>query len=348
MPVDGVTGQCIAFTAAQILAMNIRNFGVRDRSNPTETRRQDENTMTRTFFVNWSSRYDFVELVLGRHKLWTDAGTVKLSRLVPDSNYGRHPTLTQILATRIEYIRGHGTAIEPANKLAEYPTAEIQVYYEHAPFAIRSDAGLSNERQRYVTISDSIRGEAEAYTLPGGAYKLTKAGGGGAHGTPAPINVSFMRPIERFTLWWEWLPYELISDGGALYKRLYYGKNSGGGVPDGIPMVGTVNSEIVEVESAGQEYAAGTLLLEGVERVKFRSPLALSGTDGWYVRCGFNYAFTPRGWLDIFHFDPGTPANSGYYRLSVDGTYYAVNAMPDNYGLFNVRNHNTELFNPNY
>lgn len=331
-------GYLIPFTAPQIAAMEIKTFGVRDGSHPTETRRVDENTMVRTFFVKWAERYNFVELVMGDSVLWTDSTgtpTVKLSRLIPDTKYGRHPTFQQIMATRIEYIKGHGVGIDDINQFPAYATgtgkAEVQVFYEQFPAAIQSDAGLASEKNRYTSRGQSAAVDAESFTMPGGAFKLTKLGGGGAHGSPVPINISFTRPVQRFTTTWHLLPNNLYISGGALFERLFVGTAG-----DGIPFVGCVNKEVVEFPSIGT-YQPGQLLLEGVDDRRITSPLAGSGLTGLRWDVSFKWAYTSRGWLDIWHFDPGTPANSGYYRLSVDGTYYAVNAMPDNKGLYNCR-----------
>lgn len=347
MPIHA-DGYLIPFTGAEVTAMQIETFEVRNGAHPTEARRRDESTMTRTFFVKWEERFHFVELVLGNSKTWVDTGTTKLSRLLPDSQFGRHPDSTQIMATRIEYIRGHGVGIDNAGQFPTYPKAEVQVFYEFAPFTAQSDAGLTSERQRFVTLGDTSRSEAEAFgPIPGGAFKYTNAGATGFHGKPAPYNFSIVRAVERFTLWWEFLPWDLVSTNGALFTRLYYGENDGGGDPDGVPLIGTVNSEQLDLPSIARTYDPGTLLLESTELVKIRSPLAESGTTGLRARVGLNYAFAPRGWLDFWVYDPATPANSALYRLSNAGTYHAVNAVPDYDGLYCVRDH-AKIFDPNY
>lgn len=347
MPVHD-DGYLRPFSPDEVAAMEIETFEVRNGDHPTETRKVDDNTMTRTFFTKWDQRFNFVEHVLGRSVTWDSGGTTKLSRLLPDSTFGRHPEFTQIMADRIEYIKGHGYGTDNIGQFPEYEKAKIQVFYSHAPYVIQSDAGTTNETQRFVYIGAETESESEAFTLPGGCFKFTTAGGTGAHGKPVPYNVSIVRPIERFTLWWDDLPFDLLSSDGALYKRLYFGQNSGfGGLPDGIPFIGCANSALLDVPSAGQKYNAGQLLLEGVRRVKEKSPLAAAGTSGWRYRVGFKFAFTPRGWLDLIFFNPATPADSDYCRVSNDGVHYAVGAMPDKKGLYNVRDMST-LFDPNY
>jgi hypothetical protein len=336
-------GYLIPFTPTEITNMVIKSCDVRTGNHPTETRRVDENTMVRTFFVKWTERYNFVELVLGNSVVWTDVTgtpTVKLSRLLPDPTYGRHPTFPQIIATRIEYLKGHGASTEDIAKFPSYtvrPTdcCEAQVFYEHAPWAIQSDAGVSTEKDRYTSRSPTSTSDAEAFTLPGAVFKYVVSGGGAPHSTPVPFNVSFVRPVQRFTMTWHMIPNELYSVNGALFERLYRGISG-----DGIGWIGTVSKEDLVLPGLGT-YPAGSLLLEGVEERRIISPLAASGLNGglrWDI--GFKLAFTPRLWTDLFYFDPATPANSGYYRVTNNGTYYAVNAIPDKVGLYNLRDFN--------
>jgi len=336
MPV-AENGSLREFTQAEIDAMEIETFGVRDQSMAVESRRVDENVMTRPWFCKWESRYDFVELVLGDSKLWTDAGTTKLSRLVPNSIYGRHPFSTQIMATRIDEIRPHGAATELGGRFPIVPKAEIRVYYEHVPFAIRSDSGLSTERQRYTSRGNAMT-DVETFTLPGGTFKYARAGGGVPNGVPVPFNVSFTRPVRRFQMTWHMLPNDLYETDGALFRRLYLGTG------DGIPWLGTVNKEPITFPGLGN-YTAGQLLLEGVDDRSLKSPLAATGLAALRWDVTFKFAYSPRGWLNLFYHDSGTPANSGYYPVSVDGVVYTPATLPDNYGLFNCRDHN-DLWNP--
>jgi hypothetical protein len=290
--------------------------------------------------VKWTERFNFVELVLGDSRLWDDAGTWKISRLNPDGTFGRHPDSQQIIATRIDEIKGHGVGADNAAQFPTYSKAFITVFYEHVPFDIKSDAGLASERERHTSRPSSTSSEVEAFTLPGGNFKFTTAGGAGAHGKVVPFNVSVTRPVRRIPMTWHMLPNALCETGGALHERLYVGVGG-----DGVPWQGTVNSAPLVLAGLGT-FPAGTLLLEGVEDKFLRSPVrATSLSLGTRVDMTFKFAYSPRGWLDLFYFDPVTPANSGWHRVSVDGTHYAVAAMPDGKGLYNVRDF-TDLWNP--
>ncbi len=339
MPINQETGALRPFNPAEISTMQIETFGVRDRTHPVESRRVDENVMTRIFFVKWSERFKFIELVLGDSRLYTDAATntTKLSRLMPNDNFGKHPSSLQIIATRIDDIRGHGVGTDNVNQFPEYPKAMVTVFYEQANFAIQTDAGLESEKNRFTSRGASST-EVEAFTLPGSAFKYSQAVGNGAHGLPVPFNISFTRPVRRFEMTWHMLPNALYETNGALFRRLYLGTG------DGIPWLGTVNKEPIAFPALGN-YDAGQLLLEGVADRQLKSPLVATGLDSLKWDVTFKFAYTPRGWLDLFYFDPVTPAASDYYRCSVDGVHYSVSAMPDKKGLYNVRDFN-DLWSP--
>lgn len=348
MPIDPVTLQLIPFTTAQVAAMAIDTFGVRDRSIAVESRRIDENVMTRPFFCKWSERYNFITHLLGDVKLYTDftdpmSPVTKLSRLLPDSALGRHPVHAQIAATHIEDIRPHPLPVDDSNKFPDAAEAMVTVAYAQARWEMKNDAfieSVGSEKWRYTSRTPTSQAEAEAFTLPGACFKYTKFGGGAPHGVPVPFNVSFVRPVVRFGITWHLLPNELYMDPtGALFRRLYVGTG------DGIPWIGTVNKQDLLLPGLGT-WPAGKLLLEGIDDRAILSPLGASDyATGMRWDVTFKFAYTPRGWLDLFFFDPVTPANSDYYRVSNDGAFYTVAAMPDKTGLYNVRDH-VELWNP--
>ena len=338
----GEDGYIVVYTAEQKTAMNIRTFDVRSGGHPTETRKQDEITMTRTFLVTWAQRYAFCNMVVGDSQVWFDsvAGENKLVRVLPDADWGRHPTDDQIIATQILSIRGHGAGVDDEDNMPAYTDAEIEVQYEYIPFALGSQSAppAQSELDRFVMLEDVMDVQPEVFgPLPGGTFKATRSGGGGLSGQQAPYNMSVTRAVTRFVVWWKFIPWELYQNQGALFERLNYGDTADTAQ---IPYIGTVNSHEITFSSFEHTYPAGTLLLEGVKVRKVRSPLAESGVAGLRADVGLSLAFAPRGWLDLYLLDPATPSNSGYYRMSANGTYYAVADMPDNNGLYNVRNFN--------
>jgi len=331
-------GSLRAFTGPEVTAMQIETAGVRERIHPIESRRVNDNVMTRPFFVKWSERFNFIEHVLGDSKLWVDTGPVtKLSRLLPDSTFGRHPDSTQIIADYIEDIRGHPVGIDNVGQFPTYSKALITVHYSQAGFTLSTDAGTTTERDRFTTREPTGQSDIEAFTLPGGAFKFVKAGP--VVVAPVPFNISFTRPVRRFSLTWCYLPNDLYTTNGALFRRLYQGTG------DGIPWLGTVNKNDLVITSLGT-YPAGTLLLEKVSDRLLKSPLSAVSLASLKWDVTFDFAYTPRGWNNLFFWDPSTPANSDYYLVTNDGNFYAPSAVPDKTSLYNVRAHE-DLWNPN-
>jgi hypothetical protein len=334
MPLNA-DGSLRAWNAAEVAAMEIETIGVRDRSMAVESRRIDENVMTRPFFVKWSQRFNFMNLCLGDESLYTAGGVTKLSRLLPDSRFGRHTTQTQIAATHVEDVSPHPVPTEDADRFPTATKAKVVIAYAHARWDMRTDAAsvIGGEITRFVSRSQMSRSQFQAFTLPGGAFKYTTAGGGIPHGTLVPQNVSFQRPIQRFDVTWHHLPYALYNTG-ALWTRLYAGTG------DGIPWLGTVNDRAL-VNSDWGTYAGGTLLLEDVEERLYVSPLGASAhPDGLRWDITFKFAFAPRGWLSLFLFDPAIPGASGWYAVSCNGTFYTPLTIPDGQGLYNTRDFN--------
>ncbi len=343
-------GSLRLFTAPEISAMEIETFRIRDGSHPTETFKWDGRGMTRTFFCKWTERYNFAELVLGNEKLfnhWLDEyhtfAEKRLSRILPDVTYGRHPSYPQIMATRIEEMRGHGAGVDDGDGMPAYSKAEVTVYYEFWPMKIGSPNATParQEMDRFIRLDGSIRGESEVFgPLPGGSLKATRSGGGGLSGVPMPYSFSITRPVEKFAAVWTKLPYELITDTGALFQRLNFGDPadvSATPFREQRGYRGAVNTHTVEFGSLGRSYPPGTLLLEDVDFTDHVSPLGENELAGKRADASFRFAFAPLGWLSLFVYDPGTPANSGYYTASVDGTYYPPSTFPDNNGLYFCR-----------
>lgn len=331
------------FTAAEIAAMNIRTFDVRHGNHPTETREVDQNTMTRTFLVDWDERFNFVEHVIGRSKTFDDTGVRRISRLLPNIRVGRHPDLPGIVATKITSMKGAGgPGIDDINGMPAYPDAEVTVFYEQVPYRLRTDSlSLGDERRRYVWMNSPEASEIQRFgPLPGGMYKYVTAGGGAPMGDPVASGQTVFRPVQRFVIWWENLPFDVYATGGGLLNRLFFGNVTGGVTTLAPGYIGTVNSVEFAI-TALCAFPTESLLLEKVTPILQRSPLAADDFDGCQWRIGFHFAFSPISWLTILHPNLGT-----FELVTRDGVYYAAGAMPDNNSIFNLRDHNL-LFNVN-
>lgn len=364
MPVDPVTGQCIPFTPAQIAAMKIQTFKVRDQSHPTEERLVGASTMQRTFLVDWFQRYDFFELVLGNVSTYTlppsaGAGTIGLSRLLPDPTYGRAPDyppylLNEIIAMKIASCKGFGKNLgEDTSGMPYYTKAEVVVDYELVPWNLLTDAQTlltgAGEYSRYNIWPTEGDSDAEFTTMPGGCLHWIVQGGSTTLGLGLPIphmrpitfNIGKVTPTQKRTWTWVRIPASGYYPGSPLHTRLFYGNsydgNPPGSAPYTVPFIGSVNSKPVG------GYQPGTLLLESVGEVLKRDVL---GSD-WVYDLKFHWNFRPTGWLFLPYFDPstlpdGSPANpgaNGYYFFGKGNQYYDATNIPDDYGLYNSRDH---------
>jgi hypothetical protein len=355
MPLDIATGKLIPYTDAEIAAMNIRTFDVRNGGHPVHTREVDQNTMSRTFLVDWNAKERFVSLVMGDSVIWTDtrgpSPVKKLSRQLPHALYGRHPgSGVDLVATKIDEMRGHGVGRDDTLGMPQYEDAEIRVFYEQPTYRLEDDAqSAGDEVRRFISPPNSTQGELETYgPLSGGTFQYTTPLGAPPAGVQIPYGVSTVKPIERFAVTWHNCPWELYNETGAVFGRAKLGdKIPGPNTPDGIPYEGTVNSQDMFLTGIRRNYPAGTLLLERVEAILHRRQQCYVGIGGLMYDFVFHWAYRPQGWLNLPLWNPRNPAQSGHYAVSVDGTFYNPGALPDYTGLFNCRDHNY-LFDPDY
>jgi hypothetical protein len=341
VPVQLPEGFLRSFTDAEKAAMEIETLGVRDGSHGRRTREVDQNTEVRTYRIKADQFDNFTELVCGRSVLWDDAGTIKLSRLLPAFPFGRDLD-GNFVATKIPDTRGRPFGTEDGNRRVVYDKTEVDVFYEQAPYTILLDAQIASERDRYVWMGDVAETESEPIgPLAMGFYKYVRAGGGASpHGDPVPFGVSVFRQVQRFTIWHGNLPYNWYKNGGPLWNRIFFGEKVAG-VPDGVSYLGAVNSTELAIADVGT-WGEGKLLLEKVIPIPERHQRGLSGTAGRQWRIGFRFAYAARGWLNLVHPQIGT-----WEQVANDGAFHAVAAMPDFVGLYNVRDF-ANLFSANY
>ncbi len=343
MPVDDLSGQLRAFTNQEVNDMNIRTAGVRDQSHGAETRELDQSTMRKSFFVAWESRFDFCELCIGTEKLWDDGGKTRLSRLIPDAQYGRHtdPYRDNIVATKIESIKGaNGAGVDDIDGNVEYPDARIDVFYELVKYEQAADGSVytstsgvaDSEVERYVYY-DGADGDVEVYSMPGGGMHYIVEGGTAAgvpepHLRPLPFNVNINRPLEKFSYVWERLPEAAFAATSNLFRRIYTGEGSEGSY------MGRINS----VKFFGRE--VGTVMFLGV-----KPELLLSQTgDGKRWRLKYNFLFAPSGHTWLRYFDP-TGARSDYYFVGNGSVHHTADSLPDNYSIVTGAADLNNLFN---
>ncbi len=321
MPVDPDTGMLRPFNDDEIDAMQIRTFGVRDQSHGEETRRIGENTMRKSFFVKWAERFNFVELVCGDQKTYVQSGFTKLSRLLPDELYGSHPDYPDLVATRIDDIRGaNGPGVDDEFGTVEYPDARVDVFYEHVPYDLRTDEDVELEGSEFIryTYFGGSTGNVQNISIPGGAMRYWRGPGEGTavpHGTPVPYGVSINRAEEEFTWNWVQLPYDAFEAGSNLYERVY------GTVEGDLPFIGCVNNSPIF------NRAVGTVMFAGVTAKLERAHTAVG--NRWSLE--YKFAYSSFGWNWLYYPDP-SGVNSGWYNVN-NKEYQEADVLDDHRSL---------------
>ena len=318
-------------------------LGVTDGSSPRESFSPDASTVGQRFRVKFDERFDSVVWFLGYAQLATSGGpgttVIRLERLTPkphyDSSTSTGTALPGFYATSVPEVTHHKAAAKNTNlagagegSRARYEESLLAVTYEHVPFAVLEDGAVTaaEEWRRYVWVKD-VQVTTETLSLPAGSRRYVESDGTGPAGvdpSPIPYGKVIYIPITRYLLSWELLPADLYSVGTttptAWQKRVF------GWPADAIkPLIGRVSSE------DWLSWPAGTLLLEGVKPIQKRHP-----TVGLSWTFEVMYAHNPVGWLNAYYHATTTGTSGWYFAASYPYTYYAVSAVPDDYGLFNV------------
>lgn len=340
-------GYLIPFTSAEITAMNIRTFDIRYGAHPIITREVDQNTVVRKYLVDWDSREDFCELVIGRSVLWVDGATTKLSRLLPDDFYGRYPPSLspgQIVATKILDLRGHAAGIDNIAGEPAYTDAEVTVFYEQATYLLRDDATAANdERNRFLSLGPNIPVESEAIgPIAHGIYKYVRsdASAPDGHGDAVPFGVMRQRAVEKFSLFWHDVPWDVYSSAGPLWNRIHKGNVTGGVTTLAGGYLGTVNNLTLDITGIGA-WLPETILFDRAEPILERGPLPGTDFEGLRLKIRFDFLFCRQGWLDLLH-----PVHGTFMQVANDGAHHALGGMPDDVGLYRLRDLNL-LFDVN-
>ena len=238
MPIDPTTNLCVPFMPAEVSAMQIETQGVRDGSHPQETREKGTNTMRREFLVLWAERYRFCELVLGNTSLFTTAGGGEIRLATPaPQKYGRHPKKPQIVATKIDSMKGHKLIDEDADGMPGYEKCRVNVLYEHVPYNLHEDdeiTAASSSATPSSPATDPSGSETEYTTMPGSIMNYVgedaERRGPSARSAaqvPIPFNIGFITTTQerKFTL--VMLPEKAWGPGTALHDRIFSGEDDG-------------------------------------------------------------------------------------------------------------------------
>jgi hypothetical protein len=308
----------------------VEEIGVRDGSSPVESFEVNGSTAERRFRVAWDYRNQFVWWMLGYAETWDDAGTLRLSRLLPQA----HPFYADLVATKCTRISGFkftgnevadvgGVYQFPADgtQIATYSKADVTIQYNHVVYERVDDGDITTEFDRYVIRGDVTPG-ADYLQVPGAAFKYYRSSGTTSpDGVPVAFNGGRIIPTERFTLTWHRLPENVWTPDSGLYDYVYgLGAYTSGGA------YGAIN------KTEFYDRPAGTVLLEAVRPILLRDPFG-TGLE-WDLE--YTFAYNPRGWNYLYFYDLGG-TNSGWYHVSSSGDYEAPGSVTDNRSIYNER-----------
>jgi len=314
----------------EINLWGVTEQGVRDGSSPVDRLEINASSSERVFRCNWDYRANFIQWMLGYGETWDDAGTTRLSRLLPQV----HPYYPDLIATKVTQVKGFkwtgnevpdvgGAYSYTDQQLSRFDKAEVTVLYEHRTFDLAEDVviydGLT-EFDRYVVRGD-VQPGAEYLQLPGAALKYKRSSGSSApNDFPIPFSPGKILPQERFTLTWHRVPENVWTPDSGLYDYVY-GLNAYAGVP----AYGAIN------KTTFYGRPPGTVLLENLRPILLRSPLGI----GWEYDIEYHFAFNPRGWNYLYHWDPAGTASGWYFVTS--GSYEAPGSVTNDKSIYNER-----------
>jgi hypothetical protein len=318
---------------SEIDAMEVVELGARDGSSPVESFEINGSTAERTFRVNWASRNAFVWWMLGYAETWDDAGTTRLSRLLPQA-HPLYPDLVATKCTRIKGFKWNGNEVADVGGVYQFPVdgsqistfakADVTIRYDHVTYERVEDADI------YATLTEFdrfvVRGEvtpgADYLQLPGAAFKYYRSSGTTApDGFAVPFNSGRIIPTERFVLTWHRLPENVWTPDSGLSAFVY-----GTGAYSSGAALGSVN------KTTFYDRPPGTVLLESVRPILLRDPFG-TGVE-WDIE--YTFAYSPKGWNFLYFYDySGT--NSGWYHVSSSGDYEAPGSVTDNRSIYNER-----------
>jgi hypothetical protein len=325
MPLNG-DGSLRPYNAAEISAFNLRWRGVRDGSTPTLSFEVNANRAEATCLVAWGQWQSFVVYAVGTSVVWDDAGTDRLSRLLPLRFPGR-PGLVCTKVTRITGSKFLGTV--DADGLPEYKDAEISLLFETPGYrVVEDDDVVGGEYERFVEVGPAAT-TVETISTYGGSLKFRRDPAlpdpaALPNDIPVPFNtVNKMVMEETFGVTWWRVPEDLVAEGSAWQQRLY-----GTGDQDSVGLVGCTNTE----EIFGKP--VGTVLLTGARRIRDKSPV---GDGTFEYRVEFEFKHRPSGWNWLWFASPLFPDVNNFYMVSSTGGFATADAVNDGASLYNAR-----------
>lgn len=320
-------GSIREFTGSEIAAMEIETTDVRQGGFPTHTASPREGVTTKaTYFCKYDQYEAFKAYMLGAAVGYTDAGDLKISRLLPQA----WPDKPRIACVEVNPATGHVLVDDSDDDLPvpQYERMKVAVTFQSLPYDLRTDADTTSETQRYVQVMPSTS-EIQYLNLPGGTMVYKPSSGSAVpNNKPIPYGVGFPIPTLNIARKWHRVPWNCWGEGTPLYGRVF------GDIQAGTkPFAGTCNVD----ELFG--YPAGYLLYVGVEEEIDYDPLGdelcWNLTHKWIAR-----TVAPHNWLYFYSTLAADAASNGWYLAVKKGASYStIELLPDETSLFNGRQH---------
>lgn len=329
-----------------------QELGTRDGSARVDFFGMGANGSSREIWCPWVDRYKVARAILGYSQLAKEnaldpteiTGLRRLTPLPhPDAQVGgSDDSPGNMFATQITGIRGHKplagvsstleTDINASAKKNVFEKAIFEVKYENIGYQVYKDSEVpswpENEAYRFVEVLEPTP-SSSYITLPGGTLNYIRNGGGGPTGQPINFNVGKIFSTMQFKFLWKRLPYDLFIPGAfTKWAKRIWGDPDDSSVK---PLLGTVN------KTASLGFPAGTLLLENIRPIPVRSPFYFIWE--WDFEITFNY--NPNFWNYLYYFPVSTAGTTyrGFYLVGAGTTFYANGSVPENYSLYNEREH---------
>lgn len=324
------------FTDAEIAEMEIETYDIEHGGFPTHTRGPDGATLKATYFCKYDMFERFHCYMIGAAKDYTDSGTQRISRMLPQTWPGK----PQIAAIKLDSATGHNFVADTDDddlKVPTYTHMKCVFTFQQLPYALREDAEVmasGAEKNRYVQVMPS-KGETSYLGLPGGIMEYNVNGGAAGppptpvpHTKPIPYPLGFPVPTLTISRKWHRVPLACWGEGTPLFARVYGDQANGKK-----PFVGTVNVDTLF------GYPAGYLLYLGVEEeIEYDS---LGDATAWTLTHTWKAAtLAPHLFLYFFSsLAADAAANAWYLATKRGASWSTIETIPDETGLFNGRQH---------
>jgi hypothetical protein len=324
-------GSIRPFTAAEIAAIGLRTFGVKDGAHPTWSLDPGSASAHRDWHCNGNAFKDARALLLGGVRL-TEELNPRLSRLMPMAMPGER----NYPAMAIESATGTGgCGIDGPDGVPVYPKLHLRVRHELVFFGLQSDDVVISEQLRYTETLPS-QTEVRYLSLGGMSSSLkyiTADASSALYGRPIPVSIGRPDQTMKFAFKWWRIPLSAWNNAAPPLFGGVYQRARGPATflaPEG-SYVGCVN----KLKFFGRP--PGTVLFDGVDEEPVPDLV-----DGNYC---FNliYRFTERasGWNKIWYqARSGEGVDSGYYYVSRTPIYHDAGDVPDGVSLYNERDLN--------